>query len=637
MFLLVPISPQRLRTVCHAWFFGLWGCAGQPQADRAPQATTPPAMEQVGLPTLPLLSAELALPAIQAGSPVVLDLDVFAPFARAVTVAGTFNGWSPTSAALQRDPDGLWRGGVFARAGDEYRLVIEAHDGAILWRNDPRARAVTSSVGNSVVIDPSFAWTDDAFVLPSLATAVIYELHVGTFAAPQGVPGTLDDASARLDDLLDLGVNVIELMPVHEFAGDISWGYNPAHPFTVESAYGGLDALRRFVDAAHARGIAVILDVVDNHLGPSDLDLWRFDGWSQNDGGGAYFYNDDRARTPWGHTRPDYGRPEVRRYLRDHARFWLVDNHLDGLRFDSTGNIRARDNGQGTIGDGERLLREITDDAHALGMKKLLIAEDLQGAAFVTEDTDRGGLGFDAQWDAGFVHPVRAALTAIRDEDRDLDAVASAIHGASQGLRRVIYTESHDEVANGRARLPEDIWPGQADSFAAIRRSTLGALLVFTSPGIPMLFQGQEVLEDEWFRDTVAVDWSRQESFADVRALYRDLIHLRTNRAGTSRGLMGPHVHVFHNNQVGRVLAFSRHDQGGAGDDVVVVANFSRTDFSEYRVGFPRCGAWHVRRATDDAENHATVDATRAGADGLPCSGVMRLTPWAGLVLSQDP
>ena len=152
---------------------------------------------------------------------------------------------------------------------------------------------------------------------------MIYELHIGTFNDDKetDTPGTFARAIEQFDHLKRLGVNVIQVMPTAEFAGDFSWGYNPAHIFAVETAYGGPRAFKDFVQAAHAAGIGVILDVVYNHFGPSDLDLWQFDGWSENDGGGIYFYNDWRRATPWGDTRPDYGRGEVRQYIRDNAMF----------------------------------------------------------------------------------------------------------------------------------------------------------------------------------------------------------------------------------------------------------------------------------------------------------------------------
>ena len=177
--------------------------------------------------------------------------------------------------------------------------------------------------------------------MPDRDDLVIYELHVGTFSAKDDRRGTFDTARRRLGYLRELGVSAVQVMPPFEFAGDISWGYNPAHLFAIETSYGGPDAFKRFVRDAHAHGIAVIVDVVYNHVGPSDLDLWRFDGWSEGDGGGIYLYNDERAMTPWGATRPDYGRGEVRTFLRDSAMTWLEEFRCDGLRFDSTVNIRT--------------------------------------------------------------------------------------------------------------------------------------------------------------------------------------------------------------------------------------------------------------------------------------------------------
>jgi 1,4-alpha-glucan branching enzyme len=161
----------------------------------------------------------------------------------------------------------------------------------IFDRLDPRGREATGSVGRSVVVDSHFDWTDDNFTPLPLPHWVIYELHAGTFA------GSLDGVTTHLDELADLGVTALELMPLGEFSGDQSWGYNPSLPYAVESSLGGPDALKRLVNEAHARGIAVLLDLVYNHFGPQDLDLWRYDGWYENDGGGIYFYNDWRSET----------------------------------------------------------------------------------------------------------------------------------------------------------------------------------------------------------------------------------------------------------------------------------------------------------------------------------------------------
>ena len=270
---------------------------------------------------------------------------VWAPHAVTVFVTGTFDDWAGSRTELAPDSDGTtgtWSADVpGVTAGTEYKFTIRTPDGD-LSKMDPYARHVTNSVGNGIVYDPeAFDWGDDAFEAPTWDDLVIYEMHVGTFGTSTDRTGTFDGARRRLPYLQRLGVSAVQIMPPFEFAGDISWGYNPAHLFAIESGYGGPDAFKRFIRDAHAHGIAVLVDVVYNHLGPSDLDLWRFDGWSEGDGGGIYVYNDERAVTPWGATRPDYGRGEVRTFLRDSALCWLEEFRCDGLRFDSTINIRT--------------------------------------------------------------------------------------------------------------------------------------------------------------------------------------------------------------------------------------------------------------------------------------------------------
>jgi len=168
-------------------------------------------------------------------------------------------------------------------------------------------------------------------------------MHIGTFNDQAGSdPGTLDTAIRRLSHVVELGANVVQLMPLAEFPGNFSWGYNPSDIFAVESYYGGSTGLKNFIKAAHKHGLAVIIDVVYNHLGPKDIDTWEFDGWHEPGKGGIYFYNDWRSWTPWTKTgRPDYGRSEVRQYLRDNALYWLDEMHADGLRWDMTLFVRT--------------------------------------------------------------------------------------------------------------------------------------------------------------------------------------------------------------------------------------------------------------------------------------------------------
>jgi len=270
---------------------------------------------------------------------------VWAPNAQAVFVKGDFNNWSDTATPLSPEENGQWYVDVeSAKPGQEYKFVIINGD-LKLERIDPYAKQVTNSTGNGVIYDAAgFDWQGDRFELPPHNELVIYEMHIGSFFSDaEGKPGDFDTAIEKIEHLKRLGVNALQIMPVAEFAGDFSWGYNPAHIFAVESIYGGPDGFKKFVREVHKRGFAVLLDVVYNHFGPSDLDLWQFDGWQENGKGGIYFFNDDRAETPWGSTRPDYGREEVRRYIHDNAIMWLEEYHVDGLRYDSTLYIRCID------------------------------------------------------------------------------------------------------------------------------------------------------------------------------------------------------------------------------------------------------------------------------------------------------
>jgi 1,4-alpha-glucan branching enzyme len=529
-----------------------------------------------------------------------------------------------------------------AKFGDEYRYELLSGDER-LSRVDPRAVNVTSSIGNGIVTDLSFDWENDSYKLPPRNEIVLYELHIGTFnSTKDGVPGTFDDAIGKLEHLSRLGINAIEIMPTAEFAGDRSWGYNPAHLFAVESAYGGPLALKRFVLACHSRGIGVIMDVVYNHFGPSDLSLWRFDGWSEQNKGGIYFYNDWRSSTPWGDTRPDYGRTEVRRFIIDNARYWLEEYRCDGLRFDMTLYIRSvRGDGDSgcDLADGWRLTQEINDMVHRDFVGKVTIAEDLQNSEWITKRTSEGGAGFDMQWDANFVHPIRNLVIQPADEGRSIQKLVQAVTGSYNGdpFERVIYSESHDEVANGKARVTSEIDSEVPDSWYAKKRSTLAAILTLTTPGVPMLFQGQDFLEDEWFRDTDPIDWSKVERYRGILNMYRDLIALRRNTSGDTKGLTGSGFKVLYEHDDQNVLVYHRWHTSGPGDDVLIMMNLSNLVRESLKIELPLQGKWQLCFNSDwngysaDFSNSSSETVIRAECSGQTAE--FCLAPYSSQIL----
>ena len=583
---------------------------------------------------------------------------VWAPDATGVAVTGHFTRWPGTP--LASEPTGMWSADVpGAVPGQAYQVLLMTGAGT-LTRVDPYARQVVNENGlasHAVIYDEgAFDWGDLSYSSPGWTELVIYELHVGSFSERPGeTVGNLADVARKLPYLQELGVNAVELLPLATFEGAVSWGYDPGVPFSAERAYGGPDGLKAFVRAAHGLGIAVILDVVYHHLGPADSVLWQFDGSGPTWEGGIYCYGarypgDPRPQTPWG-SRPDYGRAEVRQYLVDNAVSWLRDYRLDGLRLDATAYIRnifgdgdpSRD-----IPDGWQLLQQINDAIDGSQPWKITIAEDMQDNDWITRPTAAQGAGFDAQWDPHFVQQVRAVLEQDQDADRDMRAIQAALEQryAASAYARVVFTESHDADGNGRTRVPTEIDPAQPDSYWAKKRSTLGGALVLTAPGVPMLFQGQEFLEQRPFlQDPAPLDWGNVTTYAGILALYRDLIHLRRDLSATTRGLRGENCNVYHINDAAKVIAFHRFDQGGPGDDAIVVLNFANLGYPSYQVGLPRPGTWRVRFNSDWSGydptfgNWASNDTAAAGTpqDGLAYSGPVGLGPYTAVILSQDP
>jgi len=572
-----------------------------------------------------------------------VDFRVWAPNATNVAVTGSFNDWQTLD--MTDEGDGYWA--VFAegaQAGQEYRYVVTNGD-QVLSRTDPRALQMTTAAGNAVVVDTHFDWADDGFELAPLDAQVLYELHIGTFhRSDPSTIGTFADAMEKLDYLAALGITTIELMPIatmsplREF-----WGYTAMYLYAVESQYGGRHQFLEFVNAAHQKGMAVVLDVVYNHLGPMNFDMWQFDGWQKNGKGGIYFYNDWRSNTPWGDTRLDYGRPEVRDYVLDNVRMWLHDCHVDGLRADSTIFIRnAKGNNDAPdtdLPDGWSLLRDINKLARKIDPGALTIAEDVGSNDYLTKPVSDGGAGFSSQWETGFPHALRDALWTNDPTKLNLEALFSELPKSYNGdpFQRIIYIDSHDTAANGSARLNEVIAPHNATNLFARRQSLLAAVLLMTAPGVPMMLQGQEFMMDGSFSDWEALDWERVETYDGIVEAYRQLIGLRKNTGDMSAGLTGWGMKILQVDDENKVVVYHRWRDGGPRDDVVVVLNFGNRKFDTYSASLPHDGTWRVRFCSahkgysPDFAGTSVPDVEVQGGQGafvLPAA--------TALILSQD-
>ncbi len=416
------------------------------------------------------------------------ELEVWAPNAKHVTVVG---GARPRVQMDGPDDDGWFRVAVDLGSDDCYSFSLDGGPP----RPDPRSPWQPEGVhGPSRPVDHArFSWTDGGWKGRPLAQAVVYELHVGTFSSE----GTFDGAAARLDHLVDLGVDVVELMPVAQFPGRRGWGYDGVDLYAPHQAYGGPDGLKRLVDACHARGLAVVIDVVYNHLGPAGNYLSEF---------GPYFT--DRYGTPWGMAVNLDGADSdaVRDFVVGNALMWLRDYHADGLRLDAIHAIVDT--------SAVHILEELVTSVEALGAdlsrQVFLIAESDLNDPRIVHRPDSGGYGIDAQWSDDFHHALHAVLTGERSgyyaDFGSIGDLAKALqrayvydgeysphrrrrHGRDPaGLhptRFLGYLQNHDQVGN-RARGERSsmlLSPGTLQVAAAV---------VLLGPFVPMLFQGEE-------------------------------------------------------------------------------------------------------------------------------------------------
>ncbi|MGH7648134.1 MAG: malto-oligosyltrehalose trehalohydrolase [Gemmatimonadaceae bacterium] len=419
----------------------------------------------------------------------------------------TFRVWAPNAKRAdalvgdRRYPLKAREAGIFdsvvsgARAGDDYAYSLD--DGAPL--PDPVSRFQPHGVrGPSRIVDPfAFEWHDAAWRGLPMADYAIYELHVGTFTRA----GTFDAVIPHLAPLAELGITAIELMPVAQFPGTRNWGYDGVHLYAPQHSYGGPDALRRLVDAAHGAGLAVILDVVYNHIGPEGSTLDAF---------GPYL--SATHASPWGASfdfdGPSPSHTQVRRFAIDNALYWIVEYHIDALRLDAVPAIRDDST--------PHIVREIAASVHAeaarLGRSVHVIAEsDVMDPALVRPPAS-GGFGLDAQWSDDFQRGAHVALTGERltwyygvrgaadlaaalersSTLRSPRGIASApVHDVSAD-HFVFYVQNHDQIGNRACgdRLAALVSPG---------RRALAAALLLLSPYVPLIFMGEEYGETRPF------------------------------------------------------------------------------------------------------------------------------------------
>jgi maltooligosyltrehalose trehalohydrolase len=455
------------------------------------------------------------------------DFRVWAPAAKTVTLR-LINEHGQHDWPMQYADDGHFEMQAFARPGDKYFYIPNQDKGQNKPVPDPVSRLLPEGVhGPTEIVDAEkFNWRDKTWRGLPLREYVIYELHIGTFTRE----GTIDAAIAKLPYLKSLGITVIEIMPVAAFPGTRNWGYDGVSPYAVQASYGGQDALKRFVNAAHELGLGVILDVVYNHLG-NEGNYLRFLG--------PYFT--DKHQTPWGEAinYDQSGCEGVRRYFVENALYWIREYHMDGLRLDAVQTIKDD--------SPKHILAEITEEAAALaaelGREVCVIAETDENDEKMVRPLASGGLGLSAQWSDDFHHAIHAFFTGERkgyyqDFGRP-EQISRALQsgfvfqgepfqfwgGRARGTSsanmpapaHVICIQNHDQIGN---RAPGE----RLTALIPCGARMIAAALLLLAPETPLLFMGQEYDEPnpfQFFTDygdpalQKAVREGRQQEFKD--------------------------------------------------------------------------------------------------------------------------
>lgn len=580
-----------------------------------------------------------------------VDLDVVAPAKRVVPMDPLPRGY------FQAIVDNVLPGARYF-----YRFA----DGRA--RPDPASRFQPDGVhAASAVVDPQFAWTDAAWRGIPLHEYITYEFHIGTFTDA----GTFEAAIEHLGALVDLGVTAIELMPVAQFPGGRNWGYDGVHPFAVQNTYGGPGGLKRLVDAAHGRGLAVVLDVVYNHVGPEGNYLGEFG-----------YYSTKRHRTPWGEAinYDDRHSDEVRRFFIENALYWIDEFHVDALRLDAVHAIfdfSARP-----------FLQELADavrtEGERLGRRVYTIAESSLNDVRLIQPKEMGGIGLDAQWEDDLHHALRTTLTGDRAgyfadfhgfhdvvkayregfvHDGDYSEYRGRRHGNSardvEPARLVVCAQNHDQVGN--RMLGERL--SAAVSFEQLK---LAAATVILSPYQPLLFMGEEYGETAPFQFFIshldpglvdAVRRGRKEEFArfewqgtppdpqDEATFARSKLNRALRQESANRALFEFYRALIALRKTDPALAFPRRDRievtAYETEHVMVVRRWTRDHeastvihFGPHEVSltvhFPR-GTWIKALDSADRRWHGPGSALAEQFDSTGDVG-LRLAPHSAAV-----
>lgn len=618
----------------------------------------------------------------------------WAPRAHEVYVNGTFAGVSMSGQTadllMARDAAGYWTGFLpGALDGDPYRFYVVG-EGTSGFKRDPYAREMGRDADfpdcSCLIRDGSvYPWHDAMFVTPDYSNMIVYQLHVGTYApSAPGVGSTFLDVIGKIEYLVALGINVLQLLPVDEFETTLSMGYNGADLFSPDLPYvvygaaaisgylatinrllaakgcpplaagdisSGPAQLMALVDLCHLYGIAVVFDVVYNHAGGFEGDDHSLYFWDRAPDGdnnqSLYFTNREWAG---GLSFAMWNR-DVRSFLINNALFWLSELHIDGFRYDEVSVLLALNGEWGWL-----FCRDLTGTVRYVKPRAIQNAEHWPVNPVIVAPSANGGAGFDVIQHDGLRIAVRDAISqaaAGRDAQVDLDAVGGSLYppGFSHAWQAVTCVENHDIVKVGeQLRIPRLADGSYQRSWYARSRSRVAMALLLTAPGIPHLFMGQEFLEDKQWSDDPSgpgliwwggLDGGQDRAMVDHLRFTQDVIRLRWRQPA----LRGEAVRVFHVHNDNRVIAFHRWLEG-AGRDVIVVASLAETTWYGYQVGFPSAGHWLEIFNTDVydqwvnplvAGNGGAIEVSGGPMHGFAASSPIVIPANGVVVFARDP
>ncbi|RMG13205.1 MAG: alpha-amylase, partial [Cyanobacteria bacterium J055] len=432
----------------------------------------------------------------------------------------------------------------------------------------------------------TYVWQHDDKPLPADRELVIYELHVGDFSGGEDDPfarGKYKHVVEKLDYLCELGVNAIELMPVKEYPGDHSWGYNPRYFFATESSYGSTADLKHLIDECHARGIRVIMDGIYNHSeSESPLTQIDHDYW--------YHHDPKDPEQNWGpefnyeHYDENLDLKPAWQFIGDNVKFWIEEYHIDGIRYDAVKNL----------GNYDFMYWIVAKTKEFAGSKPFYnVAEHLPETPSITNFDGP----MDGCWQDGFYHTVKAHICGDTFDIEQLKDVLDCKRRGFLGATNVVnYLGNHDHD-----RMMKELSDRGIFEDSAFKRLKLGAALLCTAVGIPLIWMGEEF--GEYKAKTIEqakIDWTLLENDANRGLLeyYKGLIHLRKN----NQALYTENIDFFHENPDAKVLAYARWNDEGS--RVVVVANLSDNYLAGYQVPhFPANGTWHEWTGDYDVES----------------------------------